>query len=37
MSGTGKDIDADIVKGLHIIRVDDQRYEIPDTLFTTLE
>jgi hypothetical protein len=29
MSGTGTDIDWRIEDGLHLIRVDDQRYEVP--------
>lgn len=32
MSGTGSDTDWRLEGGLHFIRVDDQRYELPDTL-----
>lgn len=32
MSGTGTDADARMEEGLHRVRVDDQRYEIPDAL-----
>ena len=31
MSGTGRDTDWRVEDGRHIIRVDDQRYELPDT------
>ncbi len=31
MSGTGRDTDWRIEDGHHVIRVDDQRYELPDT------
>jgi len=31
MSGVGTDTDSSLKDGLHFIRVDDQRYEIPDT------
>ncbi len=30
MSGTGRDTDWALREGVHVIRVDDQRYEIPD-------
>jgi hypothetical protein len=32
MSGVGTDIDWSLKDGTHIIRVDGQRYEVPDTL-----
>lgn len=32
MSGTGRDTDWQARDGMHLIRVDDQRFEIPDTL-----
>jgi len=32
MSGSGADTDWQLIDGLHRIRVDDQRYEVPDTL-----
>lgn len=32
MSGTGRDTDWRIARGIHLIRVDDQRYEIPEDL-----
>lgn len=32
MSGVGTDSDWSLKEGMHIIRVDDQRYEVPDTL-----
>jgi hypothetical protein len=32
MSGVGTDTDWEIIDGLHLIRVDDQRFELPDAL-----
>jgi len=32
MSGTGTDTDWSIEDGMHRVRVDDQRYDVPDTL-----
>jgi hypothetical protein len=32
MSGTGMDTDWHLKGNVHIVRVDDQRYEIPDDL-----
>ena len=32
MSGTGTDTDWSLKDGIHSIRVDDQRFEVPDTL-----
>lgn len=37
MSGVGTDTDWRIADGLHMIRVDDQRYEIPDVLLAASE
>jgi len=34
MSGTGKDTDWSLEDGAHMIRVDDQRYRVPDTLIS---
>ena len=34
MSGVGTDTDWTLEDGTHIIRVDDQRYDVPDTLVT---
>ena len=34
MSGVGTDIDWSLKDGTHIVRVDGQRYEVPDTLIT---
>ena len=34
MSGVGTDTDWSLKDGMHIIRVDGQRYEVPDTLIT---
>ena len=34
MSGVGRDTDWQIKEGLHLIRVDDQRYEIPYALIS---
>ncbi|UWR21169.1 hypothetical protein [Sulfitobacter sp. S190] len=34
MSGTGKDTDWHIAQGFYFVRVDDQRFEIPETLVT---
>lgn len=37
MSGAGADTDWALQDGTHLIRVDDQRYEVPEALFATLD
>ena len=37
MSGVGTDTDWKLEDGTHLIRVDDQRYEVPEALFASLE
>lgn len=32
MSGVGRDTDWEVADGVHLIRVDDQRFELPDAL-----